>query len=645
MSRQEAIKQYALALRAGQKCYRSCIHQGRYPYPQVLDELLDESMTSGTVELGIVDIPMERIVGTRNAGRKNAFAADFMPLLEPESEFGMKWIALCEAHLSEAGITDPIRCFEYLGRFYVQEGNKRVSVMKSFGAATIPGYVTRILPVWSEEADVQAYSEFLEFYQECHLYWIRFSRPGLYAKLRAALGKDEGTVWSEDERRMFTASFCRFREALPRQERQATAEEISAALLIWLQVYSLEQLRQMSDEELSDSISGIWLDVQALERQNPIRVSTAPEEAPRGLLGKLFLPTFLHVAFLYEYSPQKSPWIMAHEEGRRYLERELGDHLSTRVYEIPPDQAPEQVMETAIADGAQVLVACTASLIGACRKIAARYKDLYILNCSVSMPYPGVRTYYSRIYEGKFISGAVAGAMAQGDTIGYIASNPIFGVPAGINAFALGARLTNPRARVLLKWSCVSEDPLEEIRSAGVELVSNRDIPLPSVAFGSWGLCRIEEDGGLEPLVSPFWNWGIFYVKLLGSILQGSWIPDRDTQAVNYWWGIRTGAVGIKMAPTLPEGVKTLANILKRGLRDESVFPFSRRIVSQDGTLRNDGTHWFTPEEVLKMDWLCDCVEGSIPRFEELLPMAQNIVRLQGVYRDELPPEKDEVLL
>ena len=44
------------------------------------------------------------------------------------------------------------------------------------------------------------------------------------------------------------------------------------------------------------------------------------------------------------------------------------------------------------------------------------------------------------------------------------------------------------------------------------------------------------------------------------------------------------------------------------------------------------------------MDWLCDNVEGSIPRFEELLPMSHSLVRLLGVYRDDLPPVKEEKL-
>ena len=114
-------------------------------------------------------------------------------------------------------------------------------------------------------------------------------------------------------------------------------------------------------------------------------------------------------------------------------------------------------MEQAIAEGAQVLLPPRRPLIAACRKIAAKHPGIRILNCSVSMPYTGVRTYYSRIYEGKFITGAIAGAMAQNDRVGYVASYPIFGVPAGINAFALGGTAgqspgPDPASLVLHPW-------------------------------------------------------------------------------------------------------------------------------------------------------------------------------------------------
>ena len=58
--------------------------------------------------------------------------------------------------------------------------------------------------------------------------------------------------------------------------------------------------------------------------------------------------------------------------------------------------------------------------------------------------------------------------------------------------------------------------------------------------------------------------------------------------------------------------------------------------------IRNDGSNVFTPEEILHMDWLCDNIIGCIPDFESLSAKAQEITRLQGIYRDFIPPEKAE---
>ena len=37
--------------------------------------------------MGVLEIPTEQITGTKTAGRRSAFAADFMPLLGEDSEF------------------------------------------------------------------------------------------------------------------------------------------------------------------------------------------------------------------------------------------------------------------------------------------------------------------------------------------------------------------------------------------------------------------------------------------------------------------------------------------------------------------------------------------------------------------------------
>ena len=161
MKLNDATAEYRTARKQGLKRYHDDLKKGVSPYPKVLDELIADRKIAGRVELGLFEIPIDRIVGTANAGRRTAFSADFMPLLEENTEFGMKWISLCNDHLGDTGIRDPIRCYEYRGDFYIQEGNKRVSVLKYFGAATVMASVLRIVPAWSEDEATRVYYEFL----------------------------------------------------------------------------------------------------------------------------------------------------------------------------------------------------------------------------------------------------------------------------------------------------------------------------------------------------------------------------------------------------------------------------------------------------------------------------------------------------
>jgi basic membrane lipoprotein Med (substrate-binding protein (PBP1-ABC) superfamily) len=280
--------------------------------------------------------------------------------------------------------------------------------------------------------------------------------------------------------------------------------------------------------------------------------------------------------------------------------------------------------------------------------MAVKYPRVRFLNCSVDTPYSSFRTYYCRIYEAKFITGAIAGAMANNDKIGYIASSPIFGVPASINAFALGARLTNPRAKIYLRWSCLPGNPQEDFLKEGMQVITNREVSTPEkrrMNFFSYGTYAMSPTGELSPLASPCWLWGNFYEKIIRSVLNGSWDKEQDTpRALNYWWGFDSDAIDVKLAPTLPEGCHALADILREGLRSGTIDPFLRKIVTQDGTLINDGTRTLTPDEILRMDWLCDNVIGSIPEFDELEPFAQPMTRQLGIYRDRIPAEKEGTL-
>ena len=644
MDLEQAKEEYSLALRAGQKEYKSLLAEGKDPYPAVLDAILGDG-TDFVEDLGIIEIPAELIVGTKAMGRISAFSAGFMPILDMESEFAAKWINLCNAHLSDEGIRDPILCYEYLGKFYVQEGNKRVSVLKHMGATRVPGIVKRVHPAQDGSSAVHSYNAFLEFYRVSGLYVIQFPCAEDYGKLLSLLGKDPGEIWTEQERRTFSAYYQYFREAFLSAETKNLPMCPEEALLLWLQVYSFHDLGNMTDKELKKSLIALQDDLFTFARAEAPLVSTEPE-AKAGLFSRITAPSHVHVAFVHPLDVQGSLWIKAHDEGRQHLEQVLGNQVTVRNYfHADTPELAEELLEQAVADGADVVFATTPQLRRSVLRVAVKHPKVRFFNCSADTHYSSVPSYYCRIYEAKFITGALAGALANNDRIGYIASSPTFGVPASINAFALGAQMTNPRAKIYVRWSCQKGAHQQAFLEDGVQVISNRDAPLENPAyldFGNYGTFWLDGDGQWEAMGSPIWVWGQFYENIIRSILSGTWDKDAAPhKAINYWWGMASGVIDVKLSDRLPTGALTLAQVLRDGLKNGTVDPFCRKIIDQQGNVRNDGSSGLHPDELLYMDWLCDNVIGSIPEFEDVEPYAQPMLRELGIHRDRIPLEKE----
>ena len=182
------------------------------------------------------------------------------------------------------------------------------------------------------------------------------------------------------------------------------------------------------------------------------------------------------------------------------------------------------------------------------------------------------------------------------------------------------------------------------LAAEGLGMICAHDLKRPGQENGWRGLCRVE-NGKPRREALPIRNWGEIYIRLARSILRGGWDELNAAGAINYWWGFASGAVDVQLAPSVPDGPRELLRVLREALVHGELTPFHRRITDQAGTLRNDGEQWFSPETILRMDWLCSNVTGKIPDYEELLPMAQPMVRLLGVYRDALQPKKRGPLL
>lgn len=642
MSRFVATEEYNQALKLGQKEYKEASAAGKQLHPLVLDELLPDDFTESIVDAGLVEIPAERIVGVKAAGRVTAFSASFRPLLDIKTEFGAKWVNLCEAHLGDTGITDPIQCYEYLGDFYVQEGNKRVSVLRHFESPRIPGYVKRILPVKTEEPRIQAYYEFLEFYKDAKLYQPQFRRPGDYGKLLKYLGKGKGEAWSEDERRTFRAYYHYFTEAFSSvgKDKDLAPEE---ALLLWLELYPYENLGSLSAQELKKSVSALWEDMVTSNSEESVKLQTNADDSGKTSLVSRVMAALdqLNVAFVHQLSPSASSWVLGHEKGKEHIEAVFGDKILVRsYYDASTPEQTEVLLEQAVEDGAQVVFTTSAPLRRETLKMAVKYPKVRFFNCSVDQPYSSIRSYYARLYEAKFITGAIAGALANNDRIGYMAAYPILGEPASINAFALGAQMTNPRAQIELKWSCAPGISQADFFADGIRIVSNKEAPTESkmfLDFCNYGTYLMDDTETLIPLGTTVWGWGQFYEYAIKTILSGGMQKEKGSgTALNYWFGLDSGVIDLKFSDKLPQGVRQMAKLLYEAVKQGNIDPFGRKIIAQDGTVKNDGTESFTSEQILRMDWLCDNIIGSIPTYEEVRSESQKIVQELGIFRDKI---------
>ena len=119
-------------------------------------------------------------------------------------------------------------------------------------------------------------------------------------------------------------------------------------------------------------------------------------------------------------------------------------------YGVSP-QGRRMSIDEAVAEGAELIFTTSVSLIDATLRVAVKYPKVRFMNCSIDQPYVNVKAYYCRVYEAKFITGAIAGALCKNGQIGYVGSYPILSVPASINAFALGVKMTIPKPPCI--WS------------------------------------------------------------------------------------------------------------------------------------------------------------------------------------------------
>ncbi len=615
--------------------------RGIDPALPVLNEILPNINKLSQVPLGLCQIPLNMIEGTVTSGRTLAFTRGFYPLLDIGTEFANKWTILYDDIVRE-GLREPVKAMEYYNRYYIIEGNKRVSVMKRLDAALIEAHVTRVLPSPEDSERYRVYQEYLRFYEDTKMNSICFDHEGDYARLYELMGKEPGVKWEREA--VFDLESCYFRFTQAYQEVAGAKPPMSMcdAFLIYLEVMGYEASTSKTPNEFKQDMRKLWPEFIVAGANKPAALLSEPGEKQQSILTSVWHrpPNPLRCAFVYNHSPQVGAWTYGHELGRKALEETFGAKVETTSREDVDPQEAGHIIDELARDGYHVIFTASPVFLGACIKQSVVHPQTKILNCSLLASYHNVRSYYLRIYEAKFILGAIAGAMAEDDKIGYIADYPIYGAPASINAFALGAQMTNPRAKIFLEWSSLpGYNPEEALDRQDVRIISSRDISAPQMESRNFGLYQ-KNGEQVSNLAAPVWNWSRCYQGIVRSILSGAWSEDQQLnadRALSYYMGMSSGAIDLVCSQRVPVRVRRLVDLLHERIRSGSFLPFVGPIIDQAGEIRAEDGVALTPQEIISMDYLAHNIVGRLPEIDELMPVAQSLVALQGIGKGQRP--------
>ncbi len=698
---------YLDARRKGLKEYSRVTGQGLNGYLPYLEGIIKNSEIISEINTGLIEIPMKKIRGTYSQARSISFAANFMPVMPIGTEFASKWISVCEAHMKE-GLNDPIKAYEYLNWFYVVEGNKRISVLKYFDAIAFSGHVTRLVPKYdSSDKNIRIYYDFMKFHKKTGINTIWFTKDKGFSELLSRIRAHVGSAAKADRYKdVINRAYIPFRRVyLGMGGAKLDTITTGDAFLAYLKVFGLPG-RDL-ENEIRSNLAGFFSEIEQMAGKQPSETSiepTAQQDAEKiSPFGSIIKPhKRIKVAFAYAGNPQVSSWTYAHEMGRQHVESTLKDFIETSYLDNIPEGAGayEHLIKLA-KDGNDIVFATSPAFINSTVRAAIEYRKVRFLNCSEAPAFKHVRTYSGRMYEPRFLAGMIAGSVTKTDKIGYVGTYPIPGVISGINSFALGARMVNPRATIKAAWTdkwtdkytdkctekctdkctdkAIGTDQAREadtrevdtcevdtrevdtcevdtrevdnlIKNGGADIIAHHNtLTYPGISkeFGVYtAICDPDQEncGPSEYIAAPVWNWGIYYEKILKSLLGNLFSPfaglfPPEAGSINFWWGMDSGVVDIFYSKRLvPRETQKLISFIKNMIESYAFHPFTGPVYDNKGTLRIKPDEIADQKEIMTMEWFAEGVEENMPEniqesmLESMLEsMPDNIFETPGI--------------
>lgn len=355
---------------------------------------------------------------------------------------------------------------------------------------------------------------------------------------------------------------------------------------------------------------------------------------PRWLLALVLLPWFVgawaddkadkvDVGFVYVGPVGDHGWTYRHDQGRKAIEAEFGEKVSTRFVEnVSEGPDAQRVIRRLASSGSDLVFTTSFGFMNPTLKVARRFPRVKFEHATGYKRAANVSTYAARFYEGRYVAGTLAGHMTESNLIGYVASFPIPEVVRGINATIRAARKVNPEVRLKVVWVNSWYDPGKEADAAkalvdqGADIImQHTDSPAPlqvAEQRGVWGVGQASDMSQFAPkaqLTAIIDDWDEYYIARTRALLDGNW------QSTNVWGGIQSGMVAFApWNPAIPEAVVAEAEAVKTAISQGRLHPFAGPVVNRQGEEVVPEGEALNDDALLGMDYYVQGVEGELPR-------------------------------
>ncbi|KAF2956197.1 BMP family ABC transporter substrate-binding protein [Marinitoga sp. 38H-ov] len=626
MKRYDSSKEYLNAKKRGERELDFWKNRGKDGYLADLESILKNVQIINEVNLGIIEVPLKNIKGTFYKSRRSAFSKNFMPLLEENTEFAIKWINLFEAQ-QEEGIRDAIIAYEFLNKFYVVEGNKRVSVLKYLDSPFIMANVRRLIPKYDEmDLNIRIYYEFLDFYEKTKINMIWFKREGGFKELEEILiNYIEENMENPKEFFNFFEKFIywNFRKIYHELNGEKLPITTGEAFLFYLKKYGIE--KALLDKDLKLKVKEVIKELEEIyleEKKNIFQEMLSP-------FIKSNSTQKLNIAFVYRNYIEESTWVKSHDLGRKYIEEIFGDKINTIYVEnVSKDKSYDVIKELA-EQNHDLIITTSVDYMNSTYKAAIDYPNTKFLNCAGYKSYRNLSVYFGRIYQPMFLTGIIAGAITKKNKIGYIAPYPMPLFIRTLNAFSLGVKTVNPHAKIIVKWTncwinedIESEKTLDLIKENIDVLASNMDSTIPQLIADKHKIYSIgynvitQEETPDTYIASAYWKWGKIYSKIVKKLLNNEWeiTTSKNLEDLKrYWYGMDSKVVKLyKNKNLIPGQTEKIVGVLKELLKKGTYDIFSGPIYDTNKNLIVDRNESLLDEDLLKMNWYLDNIEGDL---------------------------------